>query len=85
MLYVSLLFPGHNLKAFRQFLDPRNKNMMRGGGEGGPKIELKPKPKKIPILGQFGTTSKTIHAYKTWYPEKYSVFPFHTQTYSIEL
>ena len=29
--------------------------MTVGGGGGGPKVELKPKPKKIPILGHFGT------------------------------
>ena len=39
-------------------------------GGGGPKVELNPKPKKTPILGQFGAL------------KKYSVFPFQTQTYS---
>ena len=48
-------------------------------GEGGPKVELKPKPKKIPILGQYGTLEKYIHV---WHPKNYSVFPFQTQTYS---
>ena len=27
---------------------------------GGPKVELNPKPKKIPILGQFGTLKKYL-------------------------
>ena len=31
------------------------------GGGGGPKVELNPKPKKIPILGQFGAIKKYIH------------------------
>ena len=31
-----------------------------GGGGGGPKFELNPKPKKIPILGQFGTLKNTV-------------------------
>ena len=57
------------------------KNMMGGG----PKVELNPKPKKILILGQFGTLKKYIVTYKTWHPKKYSVFPFQTQTYLREL
>ena len=36
-----------------------SRKIMPGGG-GGPKVELNPKPKKIPILGQFGT-QKYIH------------------------
>ena len=31
------------------------------GGGGGPKVELNPKPKKMAILGQFGTLKKYIH------------------------
>ena len=54
---------------------------MTGGG-GDPKVELNPKPKNILILDQFGTLKNT---YKTWYPKKYSVFPFQIQTYSREL
>ena len=30
-------------------------------GEGCPKVELNPKPKKIAILGQFGILKKCIH------------------------
>ena len=36
------------------------KNMM-----GGTKVELNPKPKKIPVLGQFGTLKYTC-TLKTW-------------------
>ena len=32
---------------------------MMGGGGGVPKVELNPKPKKILILGQFGTLKNT--------------------------
>ena len=31
------------------------------GGVGGPKVELNPKPKRIPILGQFGALKIYIH------------------------
>ena len=34
------------------------KNMTGGGG---PKVELNPKPKRIPILGQFGALKIYIH------------------------
>ena len=29
-------------------------------GEGGPKVELNPKPKKIALLGQFDTLKNTF-------------------------
>ena len=33
--------------------------MLRGGG-GGAKVELNPKPRKIKILGQFGTLNVNL-------------------------
>ena len=41
-------------------------------GGGGPKVELSPKPKIIPILGQSGA----LKIHNKTYPKQYTVFPF---------
>ena len=48
-----------------------------GGGGGGAKIEVNPKPKKIQILGQFGTPKVRTHIYiKIWYSKNAVFFLF---------
>ena len=48
--------------------------VMPGGRGEAPKVELNPKPNKIPILGQSGT--QKIHTYKIWHLKSTVFFLF---------